>query len=351
MSISTTPATDSWSRLPDLPVGVNHAAAASAGGKLYVVGGYGGPGREAALGVRLRRRPLARSARRCPAERGAAGAAIVGRKLYVVGGVGPNGLARRAFALDLKTGRWSSIPGPTPREHLAVTAPCGKVYAVAGRLAGVDTNLRAFESYSPATKRWRELPPVPEPRGGTGAAFAKGLIVSVGGEEPKGTIGSVYGFDVTRGAGVASPDLPTPRHGLGVAAVAGRVYVDRRRHGARAHRQRRERVARAAVGRRRGALRLLLRLLVARGGEVGRVVGLADVERPELELRDAPADLAARRRRRDRPGARSSSRSSTPRSAPRTACPSSCPRCARRCSRRRRPPCSPFAARGPRCRS
>ena len=42
------PASDSWSRLPDLPVGVNHAAAASAAGKLYVVGGYGGPG------VRLR---------------------------------------------------------------------------------------------------------------------------------------------------------------------------------------------------------------------------------------------------------------------------------------------------------
>ena len=92
-----------------------------------------------------------------PGARGAAGAAIVGGKLYVVGGVGPNGLARRAFALDLKTGRWASIPGPTPREHLAVTAAAGKVYAVAGRLAGIDTNLRAFESYSPATKRWTRL--------------------------------------------------------------------------------------------------------------------------------------------------------------------------------------------------
>ena len=80
-----------------------------------------------------------------------------GGKLYVAGGVGPNGLARRAFALNLKTGRWASIAGPTPREHLAVTAAAGKVYAVAGRLAGIDTNLRAFESYSPATKRWTKL--------------------------------------------------------------------------------------------------------------------------------------------------------------------------------------------------
>jgi N-acetylneuraminic acid mutarotase len=218
------PATDDWSRLPDLPVGVNHAAAASAGGKLYVVGGYGGPG------VRLRSAYVFdgdrwRSLAPMPGERGAAGAAIVGRKLYVVGGVGPNGLAHRAFALDLRTGRWASIPGPTPREHLAATAAGGKVYAVAGRLAGDDTNLRAFESYSPVTNRWTRLTPVPDPRGGTGTAFAKGLIVSVGGEEPQGTIGSVYGYNVATRRWRRLADLPTPRHGVGVAAVAGRVYV------------------------------------------------------------------------------------------------------------------------------
>ncbi len=218
------PSSDSWSRLPDLPVGVNHAAAASAGGKLYVVGGYGGPG------VRLRSAYVFDGARwralaPMPGARGAAGAAIVGGKLYVAGGVGPNGLARRAFALNLKTGRWASIAGPTPREHLAVTAAAGKVYAVAGRLAGIDTNLRAFESYSPATKRWTKLAAVPDPRGGTGAAFAKGLVVSVGGEEPQGTIGSVFGYNVATKRWRRLADLPTSRHGVGVAAVAGRIYV------------------------------------------------------------------------------------------------------------------------------
>lgn len=219
------PATDSWSRLPDLPVEVNHAAAASAGGKLYVVGGYGGGFR-----VKLRNAYVFdgdrwRSLRPLPAVRAAAGAAIVAGKLYVVGGVGPGGLARRAFALDLKTGRWSTIPGPTPREHLAVTAAAGKVYAVAGRLAGIDSNLRTFESYSPVTKRWTKLTPVPDARGGTGAAFAKGLVVSVGGEEPQGTIGSVYGYSVMTKRWRRLADLPTPRHGVGVVSLGGRVYV------------------------------------------------------------------------------------------------------------------------------
>ena len=35
------PRTGRWRRLPDLPAKVNHAMAASAGGRLYVVGGYG----------------------------------------------------------------------------------------------------------------------------------------------------------------------------------------------------------------------------------------------------------------------------------------------------------------------
>ena len=52
-----------------------------------------------------------------------------------------------------------------------------------------------------------------------------GTIVSVGGEEPGGSIASVYGYDLARGVWQRLPDLPTPRHGLGVAAVGRRVYV------------------------------------------------------------------------------------------------------------------------------
>ena len=69
------------------------------------------------------------------------------------------------------------------------------------------------------------LAPVPDARGGTGAAFAKGLIVSVGGEEPQGTIGEVYGYSVATKRWRRLADLPTPRHGVGVVSLAGRVFV------------------------------------------------------------------------------------------------------------------------------
>jgi hypothetical protein len=47
----------------------------------------------------------------------------------------------------------------------------------------------------------------------------------VGGEEPDGTIAEVYAYRIAGRRWVRLADLPTPRHGVGVAALGGRVYV------------------------------------------------------------------------------------------------------------------------------
>jgi N-acetylneuraminic acid mutarotase len=221
------PTTGRWRRLPDLPVAVHHPLVASSASRLYVAGGYGG-----ALGAGERLRTVFafdgavwRALPRMPEPRAAGGAAVLGGRLYVVGGVGAVGLARRAFALDLRTRSWSAVPAPTPREHLAVTTAGGRIFAVGGRKAGYDTNVATFESWTPGAKRWRRLADVPRPRGGTGAAVAGGRLVSVGGEEPAGTIASVYAWDLARGGWRRLPDLRTPRHGLGVVAVGTRIYA------------------------------------------------------------------------------------------------------------------------------
>jgi len=66
---------------------------------------------------------------------------------------------------------------------------------------------------------------LPGARGGTGAAAANGSIVSIGGEAPSGTIRSVYAYSLATARWRRLPDLPTPRHGLGVAAIGTRVYA------------------------------------------------------------------------------------------------------------------------------
>jgi len=67
--------------------------------------------------------------------------------------------------------------------------------------------------------------PVPEPRGGTGAAVVGGRIVSVGGEAPAGTIAAVYAYRTATATWERLADLPTPRHGLAVAAVGTRLFA------------------------------------------------------------------------------------------------------------------------------
>jgi non-specific serine/threonine protein kinase len=215
------PAKGSWRRGPDLPIAVNHAMAAAYGGKLYVVGGYSASGtsRSAFVLSRGKWRALAP----LPVARAAAGAAVARAKLYIVGGVRrPGSLARVAFVFDLSRGRWNTIQGSTPREHLAAAALKGKVYAVAGRLGGIDTNQTRVEVF---TGNWRPVAPLPEARGGTGAAAVAGRIVSVGGEAPPGTIASVYAYLPASRRWQKLPDLLTPRHGLAVVALGTRVYV------------------------------------------------------------------------------------------------------------------------------
>jgi N-acetylneuraminic acid mutarotase len=218
------PARNRWRRLPDLPVSVDHAAAASGPGVVYVAGGYGSDRRPLRTAFafqrgRWRRLPT------MPLARAAAGAQVIGRTLYVVGGVGPAGLARAALAFDLDRRRWRTIPGPTRREHLAVAASGGRLYALGGRTAGLDTNLALLEAYTPGARAWTRLPRVPQARGGTAATAYAGSIVSIGGEEPQGTIASVYAYDTRRRRWSRLADLPTPRHGLGAVTLGGRIYA------------------------------------------------------------------------------------------------------------------------------
>jgi N-acetylneuraminic acid mutarotase len=214
-----------WRRLRDLPVSVDHAAAASANGRVYVAGGYGVdrvPLRTVFMladGAWRRLPPL-------PDGRAAAAAAVAKGRLYVVGGRDERrALARNSFVLELGTSHWKAIPGPSPREHLAATASLGRVYAIGGRAAGIDTNEKAFQVYDASARRWQRLAPLPGARGGTGAAALGGHIVSVGGEQPAGTIRTVFSYDVRKQQWSRLPDLPTPRHGLGVVAANNRIWA------------------------------------------------------------------------------------------------------------------------------
>jgi non-specific serine/threonine protein kinase len=212
-----------WHRGPDLPRPLNHASAAELLGHIVLAGGYNaGKPTTTALQLEANRwRPLTK----LPEPRAAAGATALHGRLYVVGGVGPDGLAHAMLVYDPRSRRWTTVRGPTPRQHLAVVVGRGRVYAIGGRSFGYDTNTALVQSWAPGETTWRREPNLPTARGGTGAAAAGGVIVSAGSESPAGTSAAVYALDAGAKEWRRLPDLPTPRHGLGVVAVDGNVYV------------------------------------------------------------------------------------------------------------------------------
>ena len=212
-----------WSRLPDLPEPRNHPGLAVLAGRLHLVGGYGQDGRASArvwsLGEgedRWRDDPP------LPAPRAAAAVVSDGVRLVIAGGVVDGQVAASVVLFD--GGRWSAGPPlSAAREHLAGASSEGRVYAVAGRTSGLDTNLDVVESLGPGESAWRREPSVPRPRGGTSAAAVDGVVCVAGGEDPGGTDPAVV--CLRDGTWYEIGRLAEPRHGLAVVAVAGALHV------------------------------------------------------------------------------------------------------------------------------
>lgn len=86
-------------------------------------------------------------------------AAVLADKLYLVGGSGLNtALVEPCDVLDLKTGKWDTIPSPARPRTLADLVPVrGKLYLAGGYYRGKDGELAldpTAEVYDPVTKQW-----------------------------------------------------------------------------------------------------------------------------------------------------------------------------------------------------
>ena len=182
-----------------------------------------------------------------PEERAAAGAAVVRGKLYVVGGVtaGPirraGAPARTALVYDIARRRWSSIPGPTPREHLGVTTLDGRIYAVGGRHAGADTNLALRRVLRPGSQEAGGA--CGRSRRDAAAPAAAGLgrwLISAGEKRRRSRSAPSTRYDVRKRAlarGSRPPDA-APRAGRGRVRQQGlRDRRRRRRPGSRSARR------------------------------------------------------------------------------------------------------------------
>jgi N-acetylneuraminic acid mutarotase len=223
---------DRWRLVAEMPVPLNHPTAVAHRGHLYVHGGYRSETDLAdPTGVLLRYDPDRNRWRRLPSSptpRAAHALAAIKGRLYAAGGANDSGSLRSLEIYDISRRRWSSgpdFPGPA-RNHTTGVATGGRFYVLGGRDAG---NYATAERYDPRRRRWQKLPPLRVARAGIAAVrLGDGRIVVFGGErlEPGGTtIAEVEIFDPRRRRWSFLPDMRTPRHGLGGAALGRRVYA------------------------------------------------------------------------------------------------------------------------------
>jgi N-acetylneuraminic acid mutarotase len=276
------PAFGHWQRgaANPLPVGLANAAAATLGGKVYVVGGSGTTRAEQALfiydpdadawqtgpslpegfpavtspavvahrGVLVvlgglmsgsgsaNRKVIAfdpatrgwTSLAALPVGLGAAVAQSIGDDLYVAGGHDGALSHAELWVMRANSNLWSPAAAMSSARHGAASAVVdGRLFVFGGTREGAA--LALAEVYDPRSNEWTALAPLPAPVSFATAAAARGRAVVLAGETGAATGTSAaapaWAYDVGADAWSLLPSGPRPRSGAAAAWRGDAVYV------------------------------------------------------------------------------------------------------------------------------
>lgn len=198
---------------PSLPAPVEETAAAAAGGKLYVMGGFNAAGASLST-VYVFDGTSWSSGPRLPLPLDHASAATLNDHVYIAGGHSNGRDSARAFRLD--TDRWTEVaPMHFARGGHALISAGSRLYAIGGNTAG--GNVGATESYDPSANAWNTIAAMPAPRNHVAGFDGGGVACVAGGRSP--TTGRVDCLEVSVGEWTHQlGDLPVPTSGAGAIA-------------------------------------------------------------------------------------------------------------------------------------
>ena len=236
------PAANTWTPLPNFPArGVTHAGIATDGRALYVAGGYIANadwtfqvfGTKAVWRYDLTTQTYSRLPD-LPVERAAGQLEELDGKLHYFGGTN---LARTQdvgdhYVLDLARGAsaWTvAAPLPNPRNHLGSAVLGGLIYAIGGQHHHDEhlTTQATVNAYNPATDRWSSLSDLPLAVShiANSTFVLGGRIIVAGGEKAHlQSVGGVYAYDPASNTWTALTSLPSARMS-GVAAPIGNGFL------------------------------------------------------------------------------------------------------------------------------
>ncbi len=222
---------NSWVEIAPLPDPRHHVAAASLGGYVYAIGGFGGLFEPQADVYRYD--PAADewdAVASLPRPRGAAAAAVADGRIHVVGGDAEGrGLGVRDHSAYIpQENRWVDLNDyPLAREHISAANVDGTLYVAGGR-SPLETDVHRWNDNSQV---WIPLPPMSVARAGHAVAGYEGRLVVFGGEgrtsnaNSDGVFPQVEVYDPGTNRWTRIDDMANPRHGIGAAVVGNRIYV------------------------------------------------------------------------------------------------------------------------------
>jgi N-acetylneuraminic acid mutarotase len=174
--------------------------------------------------------------------------AVIGKKWYVFGGYdGPNVQARGIVTVyDATTDSWSDRKNMLiPAHHAAAVALEGKIYVFGGfvgRPGGKAWQpIPSALVYDPDNDSWKELAPMPTPRGSAEAVVVDGKIYVIGGAHaniagkpmteplwvgvPTAVVGTVEMYDPAANTWASRAPMPTGRNHFLASVVDGKIYA------------------------------------------------------------------------------------------------------------------------------
>jgi N-acetylneuraminic acid mutarotase len=253
------PATNQWTKKKPMALPAHHVMLVGYHGIIYVFGGFvapktGPPGWKP-INNSWAYNPVTdtwKALAPMPSRRGAGAAAVVNGKIYVIGGVEPApGPKEEVIRLglntwpshavgtneeyDIATNTWRErSPMPTARNHLAVAAVGGKIYAIGGRVGSAfvlsSSPTDIVEEYNPATNMWGNvMARMPTPSGGLAWGVYKGCIYVSGGEmqswQMTGVFRFVEAFDPALNQWFVLPSLARARVGMAGGIIGDTLHL------------------------------------------------------------------------------------------------------------------------------
>ena len=226
------------SNISQMPASLDHTAAVTYDGKIYVVGGF-----------HERKTPTDKlfiydpkkneweEGSPLPSPRGALTAEFINGTLYAIGGLNSSHIPTNTNeAYDPKTNTWTTkSPMPTARHHISSAVIDGKLFVVGGRILGngvmsedMDealTNFDRNEVYDSQSDSWEIREPMLVKRSGFTATAFNGNMYVFGGEGVGEVYDSVEKYNPISNRWTFEAPLPTGRMGLEAVPVDNTIFV------------------------------------------------------------------------------------------------------------------------------